>query len=44
MLSSTNKDKMHDIDKLGFRIDDISVEFGGHICQQPVLYKKTHYL
>jgi hypothetical protein len=27
---------------LGFRIDDISVEFGGHICQQPVLYKKKY--
>ena len=27
--------------KLEFRIDDISVEFGGHICQQRALQKKT---
>ena len=27
--------------KLGLCTDDISVEFGGHICQQPVLCKKN---
>ena len=30
--------------KLEFRIYDISVEFGVHICQQIVLSKKKHYL
>jgi hypothetical protein len=30
--------------KLELRIDVISVEFGVHICQQLVLYKKKHFL
>jgi hypothetical protein len=45
ILSSTNKDKMHYTDnwvttKMEFRIDDISLEFGRHICQELVLYRK----
>ena len=42
MLSSTKKQNaLHCFTtKLEFRIDDTAVEFGGHICQQLVLYKK----
>ena len=49
ILSTTKKDKMRYTEnwvttKLEFRIDDISVEFGGHICQQLVLYLKKNTL
>ena len=48
ILPSTKKDKMRYTEnwattKLEFHIDDIYVEFGGHICQQRALEKNITY-
>ena len=48
IFSRTKIDKMRytenwDTTKLEAGIDDIFVEFGGHICQQLVLYINTTY-